>query len=171
MIGELLELDSEFSRKLLDSLRNRIIERRNVKMATLMAYLQDCRFLDVTVNLHMSYATKNDIAVLAKDLYVRLYPEPQADNNDEPRNPEPTDLDPPPPKRPFAKKLHNQLKENKIKRAQSKAAVSSTALFQIWKDMESYEATGKRPENLQQIHDALSSVPPTSAEERLRLLL
>ena len=81
MIEELLEQNSEFSRKLLDSLRNRIIDRRNVKMATLMAYLEDCRFPDTTDDLHMTYSTKNDIAVTAKDLLERLFV-----NQDEPHD-------------------------------------------------------------------------------------
>ena len=89
-------------------------------MATLMAYLQDCKFLDSTNKLHMTYATKNEIAILAKDIFVRLglnqdEPQEQTDGtNSVPSEGTSTESnDPAPPPAKFSKKLDEKLKENK----------------------------------------------------------
>ena len=139
-------------------------------MSTLLAYLQDCSFLNSTASLHLTYAEREQVAYEAKDLFVRLFPEKPEDGNNQTDDPEPdpTPEGPPPPKKPYSKKLHDKLMVNKAKRAQNKAAISSTPLRKIMKDMESFEATGKRPDNLEQIYKAIASVPPTSAESEVR---
>ena len=139
-------------------------------MSTLLAYLQDSTFLNSTASLHLPYAEREQLLYEAKDLFVRLYPEKPEDGNNQTAEPDPDPIPegPPPPKKKYANKLQGQLAENKAKRAQNKAAKRSTALRKIAIDMESFEATGKRPENLEQIYKALSSVPPTSAESEVR---
>ena len=44
-------------------------------MSTLLAYLQDCTFLDATEGLHLTYATRKEIADEARDLLNRLFPD------------------------------------------------------------------------------------------------
>lgn len=140
-------------------------------MSTLLAYLQDCTFLDATPGLYLTYATRDEVADEAKDLLARLYPDTKSqstpDNPDNPDDPEPVEIastGPAPPKRRRAHGLQNHLKGNRDKRAERGAAKSTTPLYKIKKAMDTFEATGSRPELLQKLHDALSSVPPTSAE-------
>ena len=173
MIGALTNQTSEFASRVLASLRERIEERRNVELSTLLAYLQDATFLDSTHDLHLSYATRDEVANEAKEIAIRLFPPtsedkeytPQAENHSpsDPDEPEPEE-GPTPPKRSCSNELRRHHKENKAKRAKRGAAKSATPLFKIMKDMESYEATGKRPPMLQKIYQAVSSIPPTSAE-------
>ena len=157
MIGDLLKLESEFARKLLDSVKNRIIDRRNMKTSTLMAYLQDPRFLDTTESLHMTYATHEEIAGEARDLLKRLYPEEPA--NQGPTTEKETVVESAqPPKRQgsenaYKRSMCDRLSENKAKRSQGKALISVTALLKIKKDMDSYEASGKRPDSLQKVRE------------------
>ena len=43
--------------------------------------------------------------------------------------------------------MYDRLGENKAKRSQCKALISGTALYKITKEMDSYEANGKRPDS------------------------
>ena len=165
MIKELLKLTTEaesdfgaeFAENLLAALENRIIERRNHKLSTLLAYLQDVTFLDATADLHLTYASRKEMADEARKVYARLYPEPESkgdtDNPTEVNPDEPEVIGPTPPKRSRSRgqDLRGHLKDNKNKRAERGALMSSTPLFKIQKAMGTYEATGKRPEILQQV--------------------
>ena len=173
MIGELIvqaseaesNFGAEFAGNLLDAVKNRIVERRNSNLSTLHAYLQDATFLDATADLHLTYASRNEVAKEAGNLIARLYPEskndkpqdgmpqdgtPEGDNPDEP---DVQCLGPTPPKRSRSRghDLSGHLKENKAKRAERGAARSASTLFKIHKEMETFETTGKRPDLLQKV--------------------
>ena len=79
MIKELRKLESIFANDLTQSVEDRIKERRKPKLSTLLAYLENSRFLDVSMMLDrvLQYANKKDITTLAKDIYIRLFPEEQ----------------------------------------------------------------------------------------------
>ena len=145
-------------------------------MSTLLAYLQDCTFLDATDGLHLTYATRDQVATEAKNLLARLFPETkdQATPAD-PDEPEPVEVEvevtgPTPPKRRRAHGLAEHLKDNKTKRAERGAAHSTSAKYKIIYAMKSFEATGKRPEVLQQVlHAVFQTVSGTQKNNNYSL--
>lgn len=91
MFTKLEKLTSEFAKKLLFSLKYRIIERRRQVTSTLMAYLECPRFLKNTSGKYLAYSDRDEIAREATNLLIRLFPvqEPETvahedENVDEP---------------------------------------------------------------------------------------
>ena len=170
MIGRLQELKTEFSKKLLFSLKCRIIERRQIAAATTLAYLENPAFLNATVSLNLTYANHNEIAKKISELNVRLFPTepppaPENVSDDDPDEPEPremeTEVEHVPPQRSFSDEVNDCVDQPA---PQLQTAISSTPLDDIKEDMSSFERTGQRPPSLQKVYNSLLSVPPTSCE-------
>ena len=64
---------SYFALQIRDSLLSRVLYRRNKCLTTLMAYLENRKFLDEDDQV-LPKATKEEITEYAEDLYVRLFP-------------------------------------------------------------------------------------------------
>ena len=71
-LNELDSLKSSISKRLHDNLYSRIVERRPKIYATLLAYLENRKFLDTRRN-NLTYSTKARIQAAAEELYVRLF--------------------------------------------------------------------------------------------------
>ena len=74
MLRKLDELESNVSDRLRNEVGYRISERRPKKVATLLAYLENPMFLDLTKDRLLKYATKPEIKEMANDILLRLYP-------------------------------------------------------------------------------------------------
>lgn len=73
-LGDLSELESDFSKMLYAAVEERILERRKTVLSTLQAYLEDPSFLD-SKNLILPMASRTEITRAAEELLIRLYPE------------------------------------------------------------------------------------------------
>ena len=73
----LKSFQNPFATRLYQSLLNRILQRREQDIATLLAYLKKSRFLDMLGNdpkpKHLSYSSREEMAKAAVALYVRLF--------------------------------------------------------------------------------------------------
>ena len=165
MIKELRKLSTHIGMTLTTSVEDRIHERRQTKLSTLQAYLEDPHFLDseMDVDRILLYATKSNITTLARDIYMRLFKEEEQSIQPEPVQPEEEaenpheedsgtmEMSPQPPKR----KRSQDLREFKAKKPQSDAGIfissSIRVLNAIKSNMKTYEASGKRPHMLDQV--------------------
>ena len=109
-----------------------------------------------------------NIQKCAKSLRLRLFLVSQPDNSDTyTDDSRETDVND---KEMHEEKLEDQL-EQSILLATIEKNGSDTEYKSIAKDMLAYEASGKRPKNLDLLMDALESIPPTSVEsERIFLI-
>ena len=73
MLKDLRDLETPIARKLFTSVKNRIEERRQYGLSTLLAYLTKPKFLDTTHLKILHYATREEIVRLARILYDRLF--------------------------------------------------------------------------------------------------
>ena len=158
MITELEKLESTFAEDLKSSLWDRINERRQIKLSTLLAYLQNGNFFDASngFDRRLSYASKTAITTLAKDIYMRLFHEETTDpvvTEHEETSGTTEDPEPVPPKR----SRSQELRDKKAKKAQGPPDMSITSstrvLNAIKKGMQSFEAEGKRPPILEKVPD------------------
>ena len=133
MVKELREQETDFGIELATSVENRIHQRRQVKHATLLAYLENPIFLHASVQFDkvLPYSSKTAITALMKDLYIRLFGEEK--QSEEPANEavtpnagEDADLTPQPPKRNKSQELR-EFKELEVMRAPDPSPESFTS--------------------------------------------
>ena len=159
MIERLKQLESEFAKKLLFALKCRIIERRQITVATLLAYLENPAFLSTTESLNLTYASRDEIAIKASELYIRLFPAvaplvPENDSEDDPDEPQLVEVEPIPPQRSFSDEL-NDCVDEPTPAPVLQTAISATPLDDIKEDMSSFERNGQRPLSLQKVASQL----------------
>ena len=154
MIERLNQLESEFAKKLLFALKCRIIERWQITVATLLAYLENPAFLNTTESLNLAYASRDEIAIKASELYTRLFPAvspPVPENDsDDPDEPQLVEVEPMPPQRSFSDEL-NDCVDEPTPAPVLQTAISATPLDDIKEDMSSFERNGQRPLSLQKV--------------------
>ena len=176
--------------RLYQSLLNRILQRRQQDLATLLAYLEQPSFLDMVGNepTHLSYSSRKDMSKLAVDLYVRLFPHEDiaahnnhehetidlVEENHDPKETAEVDIDDPKPNEddspPAKKRLYEDRKNYHKKLAKTprknpfQPHDKKDILRTIKKDMVLFEDTGSRGKLLQRIYSVLKSIPPTSTE-------
>ena len=167
---ELSGLHTTFGVLLLQAIEDRINERRTEEqmgLSTLLAYLENSKFLESTRGLCLKYASRNEIAKVARDLYMRLFLEGRSHVETVPSDGE-TDSEsetaPLPPKRTCSDKLKEFLEKNKgeePKRTLSDWGSFSSAriLKEIKKEMDTYEASGHRIGSLDKVLDATYTQP------------
>ena len=165
MFEELRELTSPFGVLLKQAIEDRIEERRTnrlMELSTLLAYLEDRNFLTTTHDKILLYADKRDIAKVARDLYMRLFPV-----NEQPDSsvqaPEPTEdvtvEGPTPPKRSLSQKwkereaMYETSRKTDSNPRPVSALSSANLLKEINKDMKEYEKSGQRSDMLEQVND------------------
>ena len=171
MIEKLQELESEFAKKLLYSVKKRIIERRQITVATLLAYLENPAFLNTTGSLNLTYSSRDEIAEEILELDTRLYPSTptSAAGNDSRANANTDEQEivddpmPMPPKRSFSDEL-NDCVDEPTPAPLVQTSFSNTPLDDIKDDMASFEKNGRRSPILQRVYNALLSIPATSCE-------
>ena len=156
MISKLTALDSEFAKKLLFALKCRIIERRQKVAGTLLAYLEDPRFIDSTSSLHLDYANRDEIAKKATDLFIRLFPPPVTETDcteSDPDEPEMVEVETiesaTPPKKSDSGEWRDFEDCLKPKMPVPRAAKSVLPADVIKQGMESFEIDGERPSSLE----------------------
>ena len=162
MIKELRKHETEFAIELTASVEKRIKERRQVKHATLLAYLENPNFLHASVQFDkvLPYSSKADITKLMKDLYIRLFGGPsEEEQSQEPERETPIPA-PQPPKRTKSQELR-EFKESEVNKApdpspEAFTSSSSRALAAVKSAMKTYETERKRPEMLDKVRDLLT---------------
>ena len=161
------KLDSGFGIALTASVEDRIKQRRQVKLSTLIAYLEDPKFLDVgmTFDRVLPYSSKTTITTLTKDVYIRMFYDHEGpadqnvpgENSDGPSTEQSqtvseTEPQPQPPQRRKSQDLRDY-KAAKKKRPNSIADSFTTSSTRVKKaienEMKTFELTGKRPEMLE----------------------
>jgi hypothetical protein len=172
MIGKLRGLDSTFAAQLCDAVETRIGERRLVVLATLQGYLENPAFLDSVAENGsiLCYANRNDIAKFARDLYVRLFAVRGADDFPvqqiipEMEEAESSTA----PQRSRSLELRDFLAQRGTSEAAGRNLGDSSSAADVLKalkrEMAVFEATGKRPSLLEQLKNAVATLPPTSTE-------
>ena len=180
----LKSFQNPFATRLYQSLLNRILQRREQDIATLLAYLEKAGFLDMLGNdpkpKHLSYSSRKEMAKAAVALYVRLFsnedidthevidveesPEDAADQDID--DPGPEEDGPPPAKKCLYEDHKNyQQRHEKPPRKNTPHSLSEKEVLKIIKkEMVLYEETGNRGKLLQKIYHVLKSIPPTSTE-------
>jgi hypothetical protein len=142
-------------------------------LAALQGYLENPVFLDsiVETGAKLFYPGRNDIAKLARDQFVRLFvaeeEEEAAQNvseNEEGDNPRSLTA----PRRSRSTELSEFMTQKKMSESDRRSLSGNTSSADILKalkrEMAVYEATGKKPSSLEQLRNALASIPPTSTE-------
>ena len=71
---KLESLESPIAKRLKENMFARVVGRRQKTFSTLLAYLENPKFLESRGN-HLSYATKTQIQRAAEGLYIRLFEE------------------------------------------------------------------------------------------------
>jgi hypothetical protein len=173
MIQKLNGLESQFAVQLGNAVQTRIEERRLPGLAALQGYLENPVFLDsiVETGAKLFYPGRNDIAKLARDQFVRLFvaeeEEEAAQNvseNEEGDNPRSLTA----PRRSRSTELSEFMTQKKMSESDRRSLSGNTSSADILKalkrEMAVYEATGKKPSSLEQLRNALASIPPTSTE-------
>ena len=139
-------------------MENRISERRPMKLATLLLYLEDPNSIDDTSVLPRK--NRNEIAKTSKMLFFRLFKEQSVvasvDDND--------DVTEPPVKLSKASQLEMLISNDKGAMKRRRSRTTPDLLKELKLEMAVFESTGKRPNSLEALYQALITVPPTSVE-------
>ena len=149
------------SQALYVAILKRVQERRHRNVVSLMRFLSCPSTLTQHDNEPFTMPTRLNIQKCAKSLMLRLFPLYRPDDNDPYTDggSRETDVN----DNAMHKKLEDQL-EQSILLATTQKTESDDEYKSIAKDMLAYEASGKRPKNLDLLMDALESIPPTSVE-------
>ena len=158
LLKNLGELDGKFAHSLLKAMENRISKRRPMKLATLLLYLEDPNSIDDTSVLPRK--NRNEIAKTSKMLFFRLFKEQSVvasvDDND--------DVTEPPAKLSKASQLEMLISNDKGAMKRRRSRTTPDLLKELKLEMAVFESTGKRPNSLEALYQALITVPPTSVE-------
>ena len=159
MIQELRLLDTPFGIDLTQAVEERVNDRRTqrqMELSTLLAYLENPKFLATINDCVLEYASRNDIARTAADLYRRMFlKSPFASGAGEENRESSVDAGPTPPKRRFSQKLQEGIDERKGQHDKTfmKSSVSSTTnlVNDIKKDFKKYELSGQLTDPLEKV--------------------
>ena len=163
LLGELQNLKSEISQKLLHAIKARIEERRDTVLVTLILYLQNSQtVLTKSSNKFLPLATKSDIIKLSGQILSRLYKDYSTGEECDIQKRDESDIQEP----------DNVLLKNAMEVAINKylkepeEVTSSTQTLR--KEFLALEATNKRTKNLELLYQALKTIKPSSvASERV----
>ena len=159
MIQELRLLDTPFGIDLTHAVEERVEERRTqrqMELSTLLAYLENPKFLGTLNDCVLEYASRSDIARTAADIYRRMFLDgPFASEAGEQNKDSSEEVGPTPPKRRFSQKLQEGINERKGQHDKTfmKSSVSTTnnLLNDIKKDFKKYESSGQRTDPLEKV--------------------
>ena len=162
LLNELKNLNTEISLKLLYALEERIQERRQVELATLLLYLQNPQNISSSAKKSsvLSLASKTEIIKLSGKILSRIFPNSYAEtDSDEEQIEETTYQSNAFLKEVMEKSIHKFLEDPEQKHTNPKTLKAEFSLF---------EATNKRTKNLDLLFDALKTIKPSSvASERV----
>lgn len=164
LLSELKNLNTEISLKLLYALEERIQERRQIELATLLLYLQNPENISSSGKKSsvLSLASKSEIIELAGRILSRIFPDSHVETDSDEEQIEETThqsqsntfL-----REAMEKSIHKFLEDPEEKLTHPKTLKAEFSLF---------EATNKRTKNLDLLFDALKTIKPTSiASERV----
>lgn len=149
--NELSNLKSEISSKLLNAIKRRVQERRDIALVTLLLYLQNPKNISSKNFTLFSLASKSEIIKLSEKILFRIYPnlQIQMDLGDEC-----IEVD-------RSVNLNKTMEESINKFLEEPQEITSN-LKTLKAEFSIYESTNKRTKNLDLLFDALKTICPTS---------
>lgn len=162
LLNELKNLNTEISLKLLYALEERIQERRQVELATLLLYLQNPQNISSSAKKSsvLSLASKTEIIKLSGKILSRIFPNSYVEtDSDEEQIEESTHQSNAFLKEAMEKSIHKFLEDPAEKLTNPTTLKAEFSLF---------DATNKKTKNLDLLFDALKTIKPSSvATERV----
>ena len=162
MLKSLHEESSDIGNQLYESLKKRILQRRNMNMYGLARYLNlaiGVNYESITKESLLPYPKKKDLAKIAKELYFRLYPDTE--------DSEESDVEELPKEPPIKRSHKEELDELLAKHKEPKNLKAIQPILSLLqKEMALYDASRcqEMPDKLQKLKNALATVSPTSVE-------
>lgn len=173
LFEKLEEINSDFSKKFLSTIKTRMNERRDQTLMTLIIYLQSGNLPRSNVNF--KYSPKNAIVNYAVEIMERIHPQmfsqeqecSMADNNDNDMGIDVEEIEPRTPQAILQKQLQNAI-ASIVNSPSNERIANIDKSNQIKKEFRHLEAFKKRSESLDILYYALLTVRPTStASERV----
>ena len=160
-LNKLAENKSEIGEKMHEIFTQRLNERRNLPLIGVLSHLS----LNASDNADIP--SRNDIIKKIRDLYVRLFWSPESETEPQPEITNATDE--PVEKKSKVEELKEFLdkkRESAEKEKNDRATMSTQAsiLTEIRREFAILENTGERPNCLEKVFSAVSTMAPTSVE-------
>ena len=164
---KLKEQDTEISKILLEKFDIRVQERRNHELIHLLQYLKSPDYLSEYQDHFGNKIYRNKIAALAISLLEKLYPQSCNDQVEvhqevaDTTNTEDSQIQQKSKKMTLSEEFASFLESEQNKIIPVREEIRSQT---VKKEMSLFEATKKRPENLEKLYRALLTIKPTSVE-------
>lgn len=158
VLNELDSQDTAISKMIRQCLIQRINERRNKNLVGFMKYLQSGKKYQKHCTSFAALPSKASLALTGKKMMARLFDQPQdsssstSQSEDEQSVPESSLT--------LSEKLQKALTSAEAENLPSKSSRSQ----HLSKELDIFEATGERTQNITLLLDALKTIPPTSIE-------
>ena len=170
-LKKLRDLDTKISKALQEKFQIRVQERRNTELIHLLKYLRSSNYLDNYQDHFGNKISKTKIASLAISLLKRLYPqspynhveEDQENVEDELVTTKSGQPDQAPKVMTLSEEFVSFL-ESENHECEAISAQEESRSQIVKKEMSLFEATKKRPENLEKLYHALLTIKPRSVE-------
>lgn len=160
ILKKLEQLNSEISKDLNKSFRSRIDQRRNVELVHLFEYLKNPAYIDEQKDQLGHKIKRQKIVALATDALQRLFPsqtiEMDRRSTEQHEDPGISQI----PQMTLAQELHAFVTDDESLQEQNEDVGARV----LQKEMLLYEASKKRPENLNKLYESLKTIKPTSVE-------
>ena len=170
-LKKLRDLDTKISKALQEKFQIRVQERRNTELIHLLKYLRSSNYLDEYQDHFGNKISKTKIAALAISLLKRLYPQSPYNHVEEDQENFEGELvttkSGQPDQAPKVMTLFGEFVsflESENHEFEAISAQEESRLKIVKKEMSLFEATKKRPENLEKLYHALLTIKPTSVE-------
>lgn len=150
LLNTLSKNDDNISAQILIKLKERINERRNIELVSLLKFLQT---LNLTSSTHLKVANKSTVFNYACSIYKILFFSDELEDvteNSESDNESNENID-------FVSQLTNAVNDSMTKKM-------SKRRFNLKQELMTYETTGNLTHNLNLLLSALKTIPPTSVE-------
>ena len=173
LFTKLQEQEGRISQDLLEALEGRIKERRLSEQAALLYFLEEPSSYSTLQeeSTDLIYPSKNELAKVARDIYVRLFqvklanPDPQQDKEESEEEKQEEDEPEPKVSKEDDLDLFLQKKKKKSVRAGLHSQSSVTDVLKaIKREIAVLEASEHRPLCLEKIYKALKTLQPSSVE-------
>lgn len=157
IIQKLSQETGQIAGEMLTAVFRRIESRRNKNICGLIRYLESPQNYDqISQQSQLEYPRKKELPKVARDLFVRLFPNEAMEEN------ETGNLNQPPVKRTKAEELNDIL--SKHSGMDSASLQTKDILTHIKKEMTFFEATQECPKALKMLKNCLDTLPPSSVE-------
>lgn len=150
---QLVSTNSSLSRKMVDTIKNKMNDRRDNNMLSLLNYLKDCEYIK-----NHSNTFKNSLKIFAEQMFKRLFG--QCDIEISSSSDDDDDIFEIQSDQTFKNKLINAI--NNAKAAPKIATAENKNLFK--KELALFETSKTRTKNLDILYNALLTIKPTSVE-------